>query len=1439
VLAPWRAATAQVFNYLAAPVDVSPGSTGWRDVDVSAWVPAGATGVILQDVNPTATRYQYAVRNNGSSDTWMLTTESSRHESLGFHMIGVDANRVFEVYHESTSLKTYLLGYTMEGVTFFVNAVDKSISAAGSWTDVDISADTGADTAIGAVFVVMDTTRDDYQVGLRMKGSSDELYCEKDKGDADTALIGLDANEVAQMKIENTAIDLYLVGYVTSGAVFFTNAVNKATSTTGSYVDVDITGDIGSDDANGAILRLVSSGEVYFGVRPNGATHDFYQRLVEQKWPVIGIDENNILEQKISATTHDLYLTGYTLATGGPIAQMATGTYTGDGLDDRSIAGVGFQPDVVIIKGNVAEQVVIRTSTMSGDVSKTLNAGTAFTPDWIQSLDADGFTVGTDARVNQSGIDYYWVAFSAGSGEMNVGSYVGDGSAGHTINGVGFQPDYVIAFGEPVMPPWQRSSSMPANESIRFSANAPATNVITGFVPDGFTLGNHAAVNSSGVQYHYAAWKATADKMAVGSYSGDGIDDRSIGGVGFQPEFVITKIAVGQPAAMRTESLVGDATLSATAVVNFADGIQTLEADGFQLGQHAQVNTASSTYYWMAFSDGVDAGGGGSSPHVESFETWQATSPAAWEVKDLSGAPFNVPADAIAEIAVVNRATGSARWGGVRAVGSGLERRFQLHEAEGGGTDVVVMHVQADSSSQIEHYGETTTDVEFILLGYWTCGTYTEAFQTFKAGASVSWRDHDLGPYGVGPDGVAEVVLVNNSATGEQQAGVRANASGLSRLLDLHEAEGGGDDLATLFVQADATANATVEVYAENDINVDFYLVGYWDDPPGPYTELAGDIGSPSADATWEDQDLSSYGVPADAVAEIVVGNTFASAQNNMGVRENATSLARLLDLQEAESGGGDYARMHVVADGSSTIDFYHEDVSETHKFWLMGYWEPESVLGLADHDAGQEADAFTESGVQIAAELFGFKLEPCGGTTTVTEVVFSLSSISGLTDLDWANVEVVVDGNGDGDINGGEGTTVGGAGVVDQAAGTITFSGGFAVTAATDYILRADFVTLSTGDMVTISLNDADITPATSSVVGVTSSVTHREGAFYFERSQTWQAAVAGSWAVQDLSVAPFKIPANAVVEVAVSNTNVGTERSGGVRAVGSSLERRFLLHEAEDGGRDVAVMHVQTDGNSQIEHYAGNLVDIQFTLLGYWDSGTYIERFQSLSATTAATWEDLDLSLYGVGPDQVAEFVLVNTNAINEYEAGVRKNGSWPERRIDLHEAEEGGVDVATMLVQADWTADATVEVYAEDEFAVDFYLVGYWSTPPRPYKQMFVDIGSPSTDGTWEDVDLSSLDVPADAIVEMLLANRQVTEENNMGVRTNGSSLLRRLQLQEAEDGGGDLGRMHVAVGAATTIELYHEDVSDPHSFFLTGYWGDVINTPKVVTWKETEP
>src|SRR3989304_5947055 len=84
-------------NFFTNAVNKTPGSTGaWVDVDCSADIPSGASGVILELYNTTASKIAGAVRKNGSTDG--QTNHSIVQNGHTFTLIGVDANRVFEAY---------------------------------------------------------------------------------------------------------------------------------------------------------------------------------------------------------------------------------------------------------------------------------------------------------------------------------------------------------------------------------------------------------------------------------------------------------------------------------------------------------------------------------------------------------------------------------------------------------------------------------------------------------------------------------------------------------------------------------------------------------------------------------------------------------------------------------------------------------------------------------------------------------------------------------------------------------------------------------------------------------------------------------------------------------------------------------------------------------------------------------------------------------------------------------------------------------------------------------------------------------------------------------------------------------------------------------------------------------------------------------------------
>ncbi len=282
---------------------------------------------------------------------------------------------------------------------------------------------------------------------------------------------------------------------------------------------------------------------------------------------------------------------------------VRSGSYIGDGLDNRNITAVGFQPSIVIVKGqDVSQAAVIKTSTMAGDTTKDMVGGTALFADRIQSLNSNGFQIGTNADVNTSAKTYHWIAFKANVGELSVGSYTGNAVDSRSIIGIGFQPDivFVMSSGSQIMV--FKPSTLSGDSSFLFTGANAAANLIQALEPDGFQVGTDSQVNANSTVYHYIAWKNVTGRVANGTYTGTGVDNRNISGVGFQPEWVFLK-ATSQIAAQKPNSTGAgtDSSLRFTAAKSEADRIQALQADGFQIGTAIQVNNTGSIYHWAAY----------------------------------------------------------------------------------------------------------------------------------------------------------------------------------------------------------------------------------------------------------------------------------------------------------------------------------------------------------------------------------------------------------------------------------------------------------------------------------------------------------------------------------------------------------------------------------------------------------------------------------------------------------------------------------------------------------------------------------------------------------------------------------------------------------------------------------------------------------------------
>ena len=285
----------------------------------------------------------------------------------------------------------------------------------------------------------------------------------------------------------------------------------------------------------------------------------------------------------------------------GGVSEVLTGIYVGNGVDNRQITGLGFHPDVVIIKSILTQQAVVRTSTMTGDVSKNMATG-EIVSNAIQSLDPSGFTVGTLPQVNSGPGLYQWVAWKTGTNEMKVGTYTGTG-ASQSIAGLDFSPDIVFVLGNNSDEPVHKVSTVtPAATAFTFSGGA-STNYITALGSDGFTVGTDTRVNRDGDLYHYVAWTEIPGKIDVGTYTGNGADNRNIPGVGFQPDFVMVQTNGGLPTVAHSAAMGASFDISHffNATVDQTNQIQALQPDGFQVGSAPESNGNGSTLTYAAW----------------------------------------------------------------------------------------------------------------------------------------------------------------------------------------------------------------------------------------------------------------------------------------------------------------------------------------------------------------------------------------------------------------------------------------------------------------------------------------------------------------------------------------------------------------------------------------------------------------------------------------------------------------------------------------------------------------------------------------------------------------------------------------------------------------------------------------------------------------------
>lgn len=312
----------------------------WVDVDVSSYVGIGVTGIILHCINThESTNYSFGVRKNGSSDSMTDNMQFNWHTWI---CIGVDNYSVFEMYKGNNAINVYLIGYFDSDAVFLTNAVNKTLSTTNTWTDVDISDICGTDNPIG-VFVKYNYVSTVGSVGLRKNGSTDNRI----NGVSylgSTALVGIDESKLFEGYVATTSIKFYVVGYLKSGAVINTNAINVSLSTINSYLNLPIL----ENSAKGGIYEVISNSTHTFALRKYGASDDLNYKIARHIWTYVECDENKLIEGKISNTGVDFFNIGYFTQTISTTPTITIQSYTKSKISAQTtqdISTVTFQSD--------------------------------------------------------------------------------------------------------------------------------------------------------------------------------------------------------------------------------------------------------------------------------------------------------------------------------------------------------------------------------------------------------------------------------------------------------------------------------------------------------------------------------------------------------------------------------------------------------------------------------------------------------------------------------------------------------------------------------------------------------------------------------------------------------------------------------------------------------------------------------------------------------------------------------------------------------------------------------------------------------------------------------------------------------------------------------------------------------------------------------------
>ena len=246
--------------------------------------------------------------------------------------------------------------------------------------------------------------------------------------------------------------------------------------------------------------------------------------------------------------------------------------YTGDGVNGRSITGVGFNPNFLWIKDRSSANRHSLHDIIRGAGKRLISDGTdaESSTGSHPSFITDGFTIPSSTAYNSSGNSYVawnWrgsdstavsntdgtitstVSANTTSG-FSVVTYTGNSTAGSTVgHGLGAKPDVILLKSRSDADNWRgyhsalgatkdivlNTTSSASTNSSRWNNTEPTSSV--------FTIGIDDGVNENGDNFVAYCFAEVEGFSKIGSYEGNGSADGPFVYTGFRPAFVLFKNA--------------------------------------------------------------------------------------------------------------------------------------------------------------------------------------------------------------------------------------------------------------------------------------------------------------------------------------------------------------------------------------------------------------------------------------------------------------------------------------------------------------------------------------------------------------------------------------------------------------------------------------------------------------------------------------------------------------------------------------------------------------------------------------------------------------------------------------------------------------------------------------------------------------------------------